>query len=59
VQALATAGLIGTPPAFVAAASEPSDHLGLFIGAKTHAHAWPGVAKWLRSDLAGAMARSA
>jgi poly(3-hydroxyalkanoate) synthetase len=59
VQALATAGLIGTPPAFVAAASEPSNHLGLFIGAKTHAHAWPGVAKWLRSDLAGAMARSA
>lgn len=59
VQALATAELIGTPPAFVAAASEPSNHLGLFIGAKTHAHAWPGVAKWLRSDLAGAMARSA
>ncbi|MGY3409878.1 poly(3-hydroxyalkanoate) synthetase [Bradyrhizobium sp. GM5.1] len=39
-QALATAGLLGTPPAFIAAASQPSNHLGLFMGARTHAHAW-------------------
>jgi poly(3-hydroxyalkanoate) synthetase len=58
-QALATAGLLGTPPAFIAAASEPSNHLGLFMGARTHAHAWPGIAEWLRGDLSGVLARSA
>ncbi|OAF05833.1 poly(3-hydroxyalkanoate) synthetase [Bradyrhizobium centrolobii] len=58
-QALATARLLGTPPAFVAAASEPSDHLGLFMGARTHAHAWPRIAGWLRDDLSGVLARSA
>ncbi|MEZ2143638.1 alpha/beta fold hydrolase [Bradyrhizobium sp. DN5] len=59
VQALATAGLVGTPPAFIAAASEPSNHLGLFMGARTHAHAWPRIAEWLRNDLSGVLARSA
>lgn len=58
-QALATAGLLGTPPAFISAASEPSNHLGLFMGARTHAHAWPRIAAWLREDLAGVRARSA
>jgi poly(3-hydroxyalkanoate) synthetase len=58
-QALATAALVGTPPAFVAASSEPSNHLGLFMGARTHAHAWPRIADWLRDDLSGVIARSA
>ncbi|MFK4507540.1 alpha/beta fold hydrolase [Bradyrhizobium daqingense] len=58
-QALATAGLVGTPPPFIAAASEPSNHLGLFMGARTHAHAWPRIAEWLRGDLSGVLARSA
>ncbi|MDA9410231.1 alpha/beta fold hydrolase [Bradyrhizobium sp. CCBAU 45384] len=58
-QAFATAKLLGTPPAFIAARSEPSDHLGLFMGARTHAHAWPRIAEWLRNDLAGLLARSA
>lgn len=58
-QALATANLIGTPPAFVSAASEPSNHLGLFMGARTHAHAWPRIAEWLRNDLSSVLARSA
>jgi poly(3-hydroxyalkanoate) synthetase len=58
-QALATTGLLGTPPAFIAAASEPSNHLGLFMGARTHAHAWPRIAEWLRDDLSGVLARSA
>jgi poly(3-hydroxyalkanoate) synthetase len=52
-QALATADLVGTLPVFIAAASEPSDHLGLFMGARTHAHAWPRITEWLRSDLGG------
>jgi poly(3-hydroxyalkanoate) synthetase len=58
-QALATANLVGTPPAFIAAASEPSNHLGLFMGARTHAHAWPRITEWLRGDLSGVLARSA
>lgn len=58
-QAFATAGLLGTPPAFIAAASEQTNHLGLFMGARTHAHAWPRIAAWLRDDLPGALARSA
>lgn len=58
-QALATANLVGTPPAFIAAASEPSNHLGLFMGARTHAQAWPRIAEWLRGDLPGVLARSA
>lgn len=58
-QALATAALLGTPPAFIAVASEPSNHLGLFMGARTHAHVWPRIAEWLRDDLAGVLARSA
>jgi len=58
-QALATAHLVGTPPAFIAAASEPCDHLGLFMGARTHVHAWARVAEWLSSELVGALARSA
>ncbi|MCG2640365.1 alpha/beta fold hydrolase [Bradyrhizobium sp. WYCCWR 12678] len=58
-QAFATGKLLGTPPAFVAARSEPSDHLGLFMGARTHAHAWPRIAEWLRNDLSGVLARSA
>jgi len=58
-QALATVNLLGTPPAFVAASSEPSNHLGLFMGAKTHSHAWPRIAEWLRDDLSSVLARSA
>lgn len=58
-QAFATAKLVGTPPASVTARAEPSDHLGLFMGARTHADAWPRIAEWLRSDLSSVLARSA
>jgi poly(3-hydroxyalkanoate) synthetase len=58
-QALATARLLGTPSAFIAAASEPGNHLGLFMGARTHAQAWTRIAEWLRSELASALARRA
>lgn len=58
-QALATAHLVGTPPAFIAAASEPCNHLGLFMGARTHVHAWARIAEWLHTELAGALARRA
>jgi poly(3-hydroxyalkanoate) synthetase len=58
-QALATAHLMSTPPAFIAAASEPCDHLGLFMGARTHVHAWTRIAEWLRTDLPNVLARRA
>jgi poly(3-hydroxyalkanoate) synthetase len=58
-QALATAHLVGTPPALIAALSEPCNHLALFMGARTHAHAWKRVAEWLSSDPGHAQARSA
>lgn len=58
-QALATASLLGSHPSLVVAASEPSNHLGLFIGARTHAHAWPRIAEWLGHDPSRALARSA
>ena len=58
-QALATAQLLGTPSAFIAVASEPCNHLSLFMGARTHADAWLRIAEWLQTDLTGVLARSA
>ena len=49
-QALATGALLGTPAAFLESATVPSDHLGLFIGAKTLAASWPRIGWWLQSD---------
>lgn len=58
-QALATAHLLGTRAALLATASEPCNHLGLFMGARTLASAWTRIAAWLGSDLTGALARTA
>lgn len=58
-QALATADLLGTPPALIATCSVPSNHLGLFMGARTHMESWPRIAAWLRGDPAGGPARGA
>jgi poly(3-hydroxyalkanoate) synthetase len=52
-QALATASLVGTPSALIENASEPSSHLGLFIGSRTLANSWPRIAKWLQGELLG------
>ena len=46
-QAMATASLIGTPPALIASEVAPCTHLGLFIGATTLSVAWPRIAAWL------------
>jgi hypothetical protein len=29
------------------------------MGARTHAHAWPRIAEWLRDDLPGMLVRRA
>jgi poly(3-hydroxyalkanoate) synthetase len=49
-QAMATASLLGTPPASIASEVAPCTHLGLFIGATTLSVAWPRIARWLRRD---------
>lgn len=51
-QAMATASLLGTPEADIARAIVPSSHLGLFLGNRTMADAWPGIAEWLGQDRA-------
>jgi len=51
-QAMATASLLGTPEADIARAIVPSSHLGLFLGSRTMADAWPGIAEWLGQDRA-------
>jgi len=49
-QAMATARLLGTPPAFIASEIAPCTHLGLFVGRTTLADAWPRIAAWLTSE---------
>lgn len=46
-QAMATASLLGTPPALMKTAIAPSTHLGLFVGSRTLAVSWLRIAKWL------------
>lgn len=55
-QTLVTASLLGTPPALIAAASVASNHLGLFMGARTHGEAWPDITAWLRDNPGGGAA---
>ncbi len=55
-QALATASLLGTPPALIAREIVESTHLGLFMGARTLSTAWPRIAKWLSSEELAKMA---
>ncbi|WP_249143928.1 alpha/beta fold hydrolase [Bradyrhizobium lablabi] len=50
-QALATAPLLGTPPARLQRAAEPCDHLGLFMGRNTLRQSWSRIARWLQSDI--------
>jgi poly(3-hydroxyalkanoate) synthetase len=49
-QALATAPLLGTPPACVERGSEPCGHLGLFMGCKSLSNSWRRIARWLETD---------
>lgn len=55
-QVFATARLVGTPAAQVIQLEEPCAHLSLFMGARTLAHAWPRIARWLNCDDALALA---
>lgn len=51
-QLLATAHLIGTPPADIVTLVEPCRHLSLFMGATTLRTAWRRIAFWLADETA-------
>jgi poly(3-hydroxyalkanoate) synthetase len=53
-QALATARLLGTRPAWLEQACEPCGHLSLFMGRKVLSHSWRRVARWLQADIGDA-----
>ena len=53
-QALATARLLGTPPAWQQRAIEPCGHLGLFMGCKALNNSWRRIARWLQADIGDA-----
>ncbi|MBI5260272.1 MAG: alpha/beta hydrolase [Bradyrhizobium sp.] len=57
-QALATSQLLGTPAPLMHTVIEPCNHLGLFMGAGTHAGSWRHIAGWLGSEPAGFRART-
>jgi poly(3-hydroxyalkanoate) synthetase len=60
-QAFATAGLLGTRPAWLERACEPCGHLGLFMGRKALGRSWRRIARWLQADIgdvAGAKIRA-
>ncbi|MCK1638143.1 alpha/beta fold hydrolase [Bradyrhizobium sp. 157] len=50
-QAFATVRLLGTQPAWLERASEPCDHLSLFMGRKVLSHSWRRIAQWLQADI--------
>jgi poly(3-hydroxyalkanoate) synthetase len=60
-QAFATAGLLGTQPAWLEQACEPCGHLSLFMGRSALGRSWRRVARWLQADIgdvAGARIRA-
>ena len=51
-QAMATAPRLGTPSGLIERVVVPSSHLGLYLGGRTLATAWPRIAGWLLADRA-------
>jgi poly(3-hydroxyalkanoate) synthetase len=60
-QALAVRNLVGTAPGRVRStiARAPGGHLSLFMGARTLAHEWSAIARWLRARSAGSSSEKA
>ncbi len=50
-QVLNAAGLVGTPAARITQRVVPGGHIGLFMGGRTLAEAWPQIAQWLVAPL--------
>ena len=49
-QVLNAASLIGTPPDRIVSATVPGGHIGLFMGSRTLADSWPGIARWIAAQ---------
>ena len=49
-QVFAARDLLGTPKHRIAQKLVPGGHIGLFMGARTLAEAWPVIAKWLKEN---------
>jgi poly(3-hydroxyalkanoate) synthetase len=50
-QALATAPLLGTQPAWLERVTEPCGHLSLVMGRKVLNQTWYGIARWLQAEI--------
>jgi len=48
-QVFAAARLVGTPHSAVVTRMSPGGHIGLFMGSKTLAEAWPAIGHWMKS----------
>lgn len=53
-QVFAAAGLVGTPATQIEQNLVPGGHVGLFMGSRTLAEAWPPIAAWLLGNAAAA-----
>jgi poly(3-hydroxybutyrate) depolymerase len=48
-QVFAAAHLVGTPRSAIFMRMAPGGHIGLFMGSKTLAEAWPAIGHWMKS----------
>ena len=48
-QVFAAAHLVGTPHSAIVTRMTPGGHIGLFMGSKTLADAWPAIGHWMKS----------
>ena len=58
-QVFDTEHLVGTPRSAIVRKMTPGGHIGLFMGSKTLAEAWPAIGHWMKSHEHGATGRSA
>ena len=48
-QVFAAAHLVGTPHSAIVTRMAPGGHIGLFMGSRTLAEAWPAIGHWMKS----------
>ena len=53
-QVFNAAALVGTPRANIVKKLVPGGHIGLFMGSRTLAEAWPGIVHWIKAHDATA-----
>jgi len=49
-QVFAAEKLVGTPPSKIERKLVPGGHIGLFMGSRTLAEAWPEIARWIAAN---------